>query len=55
MYVREEHVSGHETKSRLKRRFEADGAAQKSAQTNPKHTTSRHVPPIDEVTMTFKF
>lgn len=49
MHVRDEHVRGHETKNRLKRRFEADGAAQKSAQMSSEHTISRHVPPVDEV------
>jgi hypothetical protein len=50
MHVRDEHVRGRETKSRLKRRFEADGAAQKSAQMDSGPSlTSQHVPPIDEV------
>jgi len=51
MHVRDEHISGRETKGHLKRRFEADGAAQKLAQTvsNPPATRSGHVPSVDEV------
>jgi len=49
MHIRDEHVSGREMKIRLKRRFEADGAAQKSAQTDSYPSRNSYVPPVDEV------
>jgi len=49
MHIRDEHVSGHETKIRLKRCFEVDGTAQKLAQTDSDPLRNRHVPPFDEV------
>jgi hypothetical protein len=49
MHVRDEHVSGNETKGRLKRRFEADGAQKSTEMDSNLLTTSRHAPSVDEV------
>jgi hypothetical protein len=43
------HVRGRETKSRLKRRFEADGAAQRSESAQMDSASRQVLPSVDEV------
>ena len=51
MHVRDEHVRGCETKSRLKRRFKADGAQSKSTAMDCDPPVGYHVTvqSVDEV------